>query len=40
MEKLYDRSNSQLVAVCLFCAATQTVDYYEIIMNDESEQNR
>ena len=30
MEKLYDRSNSRLVAICLFCASTQTVDYYEI----------
>lgn len=41
MEKLYDRSNSQLVAVCMFCATTQTVDYYEInTKKDRNEQNR
>ena len=30
MKLHYDRSNSQLVAVCMFCAITQTVDYYEL----------
>ena len=33
----YDRSNSQLIAVCMFCAATQSVDYYEIIKKNEHE---
>ena len=33
MEKLYDRSNSQLVAVCMFCTATQTVEFYKITRN-------
>lgn len=39
--KQYDRSNSQLVAVCIFCATTKTVDYYEInTKKDRNEQNR
>ena len=39
--KQYDRSNSRLVAVCMFCATTQTVDYYEInTKKDRNEQNR
>lgn len=39
--KQYDRSNSQLVAVCMFCATTKTVDYYEInTKKDRNEQNR
>ena len=29
MEKLYDKSNSQLVAVCMFCAITKTVTYHD-----------
>lgn len=41
MKPHYDRSNSQLVAVCMFCATTQTVDYYEInTKKDRNEQNR
>ena len=36
--KQYDRSNSRLVAICLFCASTQTVEYYEInIKKDKNE---
>ena len=40
MEKLYDRSNSQLVAVCMFCAATQTVEFYEITRKYENRPNQ
>ena len=34
----YDRSNSQLVAVCMFCAATQTVEFCEI--NTRNDKNK
>lgn len=37
MKPYYDRGNSRLVAVCMFCAATQSVDYYEIIKKNEYE---
>jgi hypothetical protein len=37
MDKFYNKSNSELVAVCMFCAATQSVDYYEIIKKNEYE---
>ena len=41
MDKFYNRSNSKLVAVCMFCAVTKTVDYYKInTKKDRNEQNR
>lgn len=40
MKPHYDRSNSQLVAVCMFCAATQTVEFYEITRKNENRPNR
>lgn len=38
MKPHYDRSNSQLVAVCMFCAVTNSVDYYEI--NTRNDKNK
>ncbi len=41
MDKFYNRANSELVAVCMFCATTKTVDYYKInTKKDRNEQNR
>ena len=29
MDKFYNKSNSELVAVCMFCAATKTINYQD-----------
>ena len=40
MDKFYNRANSELVAVCMFCAATQTIEFYEITRKNENRPNR